>query len=167
MVIPAKIQDVTKNTMTEIESHLSEIDPIASNLIEGLQKVQQGEGYISDEAITACAEYFGMPEVEVEGVVSFYAQFKRIKPGFFSISICDGTACHIKGASLLIDWISAETGISEGETDKDGLFSLETVACLGCCSLAPVMSVNGEVFGNLNRKKTLRILKKFRREGMC
>ncbi len=134
-------------------------------LIKGLQMVQKKQGYISDESIKACAKYFQVPEVEVEGVVSFYAQFKRTQPGKYQICVCDGTACHIKGAPLVLDWISAELGIADGETSADGLFSLETVACLGCCSLAPVISINGEVFGKLDRKATIKLVKDFKKRG--
>ena len=84
-----------------------------------------------------------------------------MKPGRFKIAVCDGTACHIKGAPQIQQWISAELGIGPGETDKDGLFSLEVVACLGCCSLAPVMSINGRVYGKLDRKGVSRILKEY------
>lgn len=143
-------------------SFLNKIDRDKSNLIKGLQTVQAEHGYISDESICAVADYFKMPEAEVEGVVSFYAQFKRTKPGRFQISVCDGTACHIKGSNMVLEWISSELGINDGETDADGLFSLETVACLGCCSLAPVMSINGKVFGKLDRKSTLKVLKEYR-----
>lgn len=150
-------------------SHLSEllkkIETDRSNLIKALQAVQTDEGYISNEAIEAVAKHFAVSAVEVEGVVSFYAQFKRVKPGKFKISVCDGTACHIKGASLVSGWIAEDLGIKDGETDKEGLFSLETVACLGCCSLAPVISVNGKVFGNLDRKGLLKILKDYRKGG--
>lgn len=135
------------------------------NLIRGLQAVQENEGYISDEAIRGVADYFSLPTVEVEGVVSFYAQFKRAKPGKYQICVCDGTACHIKGSSLVLDWIITELGIKDGETDAEGLFSIETVACLGCCSLAPVLSVNGKVYGKLDRKKTIKILKEYRANG--
>jgi len=150
-------------------SHLSEllkkIDTDRSNLIKALQTVQTDEGYISNAAIEAIAHHFTISAVEVEGVVSFYAQFKRIKPGKYKISVCDGTACHIKGASLVTGWLSEDLGIKDGQTDKEGLFSLETVACLGCCSLAPVISVNGKVFGNLDRKGLLKILKDYRKGG--
>mgnify|MGYP001766253406 CR=1 FL=1 len=150
-------------------SHLSEllkkIETDRSNLIKALQAVQTDEGYISNEAIEAVAAHFTVSTVEVEGVVSFYAQFKRVKPGKYKISVCDGTACHIKGASLVAGWIAEDLGIKDGETDKEGLFSLETVACLGCCSLAPVISVNGKVFGNLDRKGLLKILKDYRKGG--
>ena len=140
---------------------LKNIESIPSNLIKGLQAVQSQEGYISDEAIEAVGKYFDISPVEVEGVLSFYAQFKRVKPGKFKIAVCDGTACHIKGAVQIRQWISDALGIQPGETDKDGIFSLETVACLGCCSLAPVMSINGRVYGKLDRKSTVKILKEY------
>jgi NADH:ubiquinone oxidoreductase subunit E len=135
------------------------------DLIKALQLVQEKEGYVSDDAIRAVAKALSAPEAEVEGVLSFYAQFKRVKPGKHQISACDGTACHIKGSTLILEWISGELGIKSGETTKDGLFSLSTVACLGCCSLAPVMSVNGKVYGKLDRKKLVAILKDYAKQG--
>ena len=146
-------------------SYLEQIEPIKGNLIRGLQLIQQEEGFLSDEALEACGTYFTVPAAEVEGVITFYAQFKRVKPGKYQISLCDGTACHIKGTPLIMDWVSTDLGICDGETDDNGLFSLETVACLGCCSLAPVLSINGEIFGNLDRKRTLRILKQHKKQG--
>ncbi|HSA32412.1 MAG TPA: NAD(P)H-dependent oxidoreductase subunit E [bacterium] len=151
--------------MSTVAASLKKIEPDRSNLIKALQAVQEEEGYISNEAIAEVARHFTVSVVEVEGVVSFYAQFKRVKPGKFKISVCDGTACHIKGASLVIGWISDELGIKGGETDNEGLFSLEIVACLGCCSLAPVISINGKVYGNLDRKGLLKILKDHRKGG--
>lgn len=151
--------------MSELSSVLQDLDKDRSNLIKALQLVQETAGYVSDTALMQISEYFSVAPVEVEGIVSFYAQFKRVKPGKNVISICDGTACHIKGASLISNWISDEIGIKDGETDQDGLFSLQTVACLGCCSLAPVISVNGEVFGNLDRKKLLRVLRQYKKIG--
>ena len=142
-------------------SYLEKIGKESSNLIKGLQAIQGVEGYVSDDGIRAAAEYFNIPAVEVEGVLSFYAQFKRVKPGKYKIAICDGTACHIKGSVQIQQWISDALGIKPGETDADGLFSLETVACLGCCSLAPVMSINGRVYGKLDRKNTVKILKEY------
>jgi len=145
-------------------SYLKEIDKEHSNLIKGLQLIHAHEGYVSDESIRAASDYFGIAEVEIEGVLTFYAQFKRIKPGKNKISICDGTACHIKGSKQIIEWVSSELGIKSGETDSEGIFSLETVACLGCCSLAPVMSINGKIFGKLDRKSTIKILKEYKKQ---
>ena len=140
---------------------LKAVPPEPGNLIKGLQLLQATEGYISDEGIRAAAEYFRRPEADVEGVVTFYAQFKRVKPGKYRISVCDGTACHLKGSAQVRQWLGQDLQLRPGETSADGMFSLETVACLGCCSLAPVMSVNGKVFGKLERKSMMKILKEF------
>lgn len=142
-------------------SFLEKISRDPSNLIKGLQQIQAEDGYVSDDAIRAAAEYFNIPEVEVEGVLSFYAQFKRVKPGKYQIAVCDGTACHIKGAPQVHEWLRQELGLAPGETDAQGLFSVETVACLGCCSLAPVISINGKVHAKLDRKSLKKILKEY------
>lgn len=146
-------------------SYLPEAGSEKGDLIRGLQLVQSREGYVSDDAIRAVSKHFGVPEAEVEGVLTFYAQFKRNKPGKYKICICDGTACHIKGATQVKAWLSAELGIDDGQATEDGLFSIETVACLGCCSLAPVLSVNGKVYGKLDRKAVTRILNEYRKLG--
>lgn len=135
-----------------------------SNLIKVLQTEQRKEGYISDAAIERVADEFNLPVVEVEGVVSFYTQFKRVPPGKYQIMVCDGTACHIIGSTLILDWLTDALGIEDGETDEEGLFSLESVACLGCCSLAPVISINGKVYGKLDRKKLLKIVKDYQKK---
>ena len=146
-------------------SYLSGIECAPGNLIKGLQLIQSKAGYLPDAGIRAAAEYFKIPVVEVEGVVTFYAQFKRVKPGRHQISACDGTACHIKGSTQIRAWVSAELGINDGETTEDGLFSIETVACLGCCSLAPVLSINGRVYGKLDRKSLTKILNEYKAKG--
>lgn len=153
--------------MAQINTMLKSFEKDRSYVIKALQSLQEMEGYISDAGILEIADYFEIPPVEVEGIVSFYAQFKRVKPGKFVIAVCDGTACHIKGASLVINWISDELGIRGGETDPEGLFSLDVVACLGCCSLAPVIAINGKFFGNLDRKKLMKILKRHRKKGVA
>lgn len=142
-------------------AYLEKIGSEPNNLIKGLQLIQSAEGYVSDDAIRAAAAYFKLPEVEIEGVLSFYAQFKRVKPGKYHICVCDGTACHIKGSNQVHTWLEQELGIKPGETAEDGIFSIETVACLGCCSLAPVLSINGKVYGKLDRKKLSKILKEY------
>jgi len=135
------------------------------DLIKALQLVQEREGYVSDDAIRAVAKAVSASEAEVEGVLSFYAQFKRVKPGKHQICICDGTACHIKGSTLISEWLAAELGARSGQTTPDGLFSIDTVACLGCCSLAPVMNVDGKVFGKLDRKSLIKILNEYRKQS--
>jgi len=152
--------------MSNVTEIINGFEKEGSYLIRALQEVQQSAGYISDDSIMNISDHFGVPVAEVEGVLSFYAQFKRTKPGKYQISICDGTACHIKGATLVETWISDELKIKSGETDPTGTFSLELVACLGCCSLAPVISVNGKVYGKLDRKELLKILKKYQKGEM-
>lgn len=149
--------------MSQLTLMLEGLSKKRDDLIKALQTIQEHEGYVSDEALAAIADHFSIPVVEVEGVVSFYAQFKRVKPGKYIISVCDGTACHIKGANLVSNWITDELGIRTGETDAEGRFSLESVACLGCCSLAPVVSINRRVYGNLDRKALIKILRRYQR----
>ena len=151
--------------MTKKFSYLAKIDSDKGNVIKGLQLIQKKEGYLSDQALEACCNYFRVPPAEIEGIITFYSQFKRQKPGKYQIHVCDGTACHIKGTPLILEWITSELQLDIGQTDAEDLFSVETVACLGCCSLAPVLSINGEIFGNLNRKSVMRILKKHKRQG--
>ncbi|MBO7146174.1 MAG: NAD(P)H-dependent oxidoreductase subunit E [Lentisphaeria bacterium] len=146
-------------------SYLSEVSAEKGNLIKGLQLIQEREGYVSDDGIKAAAAHFSLADAEVEGVLTFYAQFKRNKPGKYQISTCDGTACHIKGAPLIQEWLTTALGIKSGETTEDGLFSIETVACLGCCSLAPVMAINGRVYGKLDRKALLKIINEYKKQG--
>ncbi len=133
-------------------------------LIKALQLFQSEEGYISDKAIKIIADHFDISPVEVEGISSFYTQFKREKPAKYKVSVCDGTACHIKGSSLVLNWLNDELKKNR-KKDGDRLFSVETVACLGCCSLAPVVSINGKIYGNLDRKKLINIIEEYRESG--
>ena len=149
--------------MSNVNEVIGALEKDNSFLIKALQAVQQQEGFVSDESILKIADHFSVPPAEVEGVLTFYSQFKRVKPGKYVIAVCDGTACHIKGSNLIKNWIEDELKIKTGETDKTGTFSLESVACLGCCSLAPVVSINGKVYGKLDRKELLRILKKYQK----
>ncbi len=147
------------------EQLLKDFTKERSNLIKAVQHIQKIEGYISDQQIKNLADYFTIPVVDVEGVISFYTQFKRSKPGKYIINVCDGTACHIKGADRIANWITEFIGIQDGETDDKGHFSLETVACLGCCSLAPVIAINGKVYGNLDRKQVKKIITRYQKEA--
>jgi NADH-quinone oxidoreductase subunit E len=104
----------------------------------------------------------GLPEAKIFGVATFYNQFRLSAPGKYQVQICRGTACHVKGSFNLLEALQRELGIEAGATTRDGLFSLEVVACLGACSIAPVMTVNGEFYGRLDKKiveKTIRELR--------
>ena len=108
------------------------------------------------------AERTGVKPAKVLGVATFYTQF-RFKPvGKYLIMLCQGTACHVNGSELVLAAVKDELGIDDGDTTDDGLFSLKTVACLGCCSLSPVMMINGEAYGSLTPDKAVKILRELR-----
>jgi NADH-quinone oxidoreductase subunit E len=131
-------------------------------LIPVLQGVQAKLGYLPRQAMLAIAAYLNIAPVDVYGVVTFYNQFRLNPPGKYQVAICRGTACHVKGSFNLLETLQRELGIEAGATTRDGLFSLETVACIGACSIAPVMTVNGEFYGRLDKKKVEKILRELR-----
>jgi NADH-quinone oxidoreductase subunit E len=134
-------------------------------LIPLLQSAQESYGYIPESAIDHISEVVGIPSADIYGVITFYAQF-RLKPmGKNIIKICDGTACHVNSSTGIIKAIENELQISNDETTEDGLFTLQKVACLGCCSLSPVIMVNDETFGRLTPKKVQQLLKEYREES--
>ncbi len=135
------------------------------HLISILQDVQGVEGYLSRESINRIADYLHLPPSKVFGVATFYNQFKLNPPGKIQIQVCRGTACHVKGSLNLLDSLKLLLGIEVGGTTKDGLFTLETVACVGGCSIAPVITANGKFFGRLDKKKLEELIEKFRAAG--
>jgi len=131
----------------------------SGSLIPLLQSAQDSYGYIPEKIIYYISELTNKPPAEIYGVITFYSQF-RLKPiGKNLIRICEGTACHVNGAKSVLSVLQEELGISTGETTDDGNYSLVSVACLGCCSLAPVMMINDETFGNLTSDKIKKALK--------
>jgi NADH-quinone oxidoreductase subunit E len=131
-------------------------------LIPILQEIQGSLGYLSKESIGEVSEYLSLPEAKIFGVATFYNQFRLHAPGEHEIQVCRGTACHVRGSSSLLDLLETELGIEAGETTKDGLFSLEVVACLGACSIAPVITIDGEFYGRLDKKKLIAVLDEYR-----
>lgn len=127
-----------------------------------LQEIQRRHTYLPESLMEAVAEVSGIPIARLFGVATFYSQFRFTPQGKHLIRICKGTACHVAGAELLTSSISDELGIAEGETTEDLLFSLESVACLGCCSLAPVVMIDDEIYGKLTPKKIKGILKEYK-----
>ena len=132
-----------------------------SGIIAILQEIQEHYHYLPREVFPRLAEKLEMSEAEIYSIATFYENFSLEPKGKYVIKICDGTACHIKGSPMIQEWVKNELNVNVGETTADGLFSLESVACLGCCSLAPVMSINGRVYGKLDRKSTAKILKEY------
>jgi NADH-quinone oxidoreductase subunit E len=133
-------------------------------LIPLLQSAQDHFGYIPRRAIKYISTVTNVPEATIYGVITFYSQFRLQPMGKNMIRLCVGTACHVARAQILVDTIQDELGIEAGGTTADGIFTLFTVACLGCCSLAPVMMVNDETYGRLTPAEVRKILRKIRRE---
>lgn len=131
-------------------------------LIPLLQAAQETYGFIPEEAVRRIHEAVGVPAAEIYGVITFYSQF-RLKPlGKYLIKMCDGTACHVNGSERLATAIEDELRLGGNDTTPDGLFTLQKVACLGCCSLSPVIMINDETYGRLTPKKVQQLLKEYR-----
>lgn len=133
-------------------------------LIPVLQEVQEKEGYLSREAVSRISRELNLSESKVYGVASFYNQFRFQPRGKYEIQVCRGTACHVQGSKTILEILESELEISHGQTTRDGLFSLEEVACIGACGLAPVISINGEFFAKLNPEKIRKVIKEFRQK---
>ncbi len=134
------------------------------NLIPVLQKVQGRLGYLPREAMTEIAEYLNIPAIDVYGVVTFYNQFRLNPPGRHSIRVCLGTACHMKGGYITLDAWKRRLGINPRETTADREFDLDTVACVGCCTMAPVTVVDDKPEARVEPTKVDGILLAFERE---
>lgn len=144
----------------ELSSVLDTFRGEEEELIPILQDIQERFGYLPKEAMFDVSKFLGVPESRVYAVASFYAQF-RFKPmGKNTVSVCRGTACHVKGAPRILDEFKRVLGIDENETTEDQEYTLETVACLGCCALAPCATINDEVAANLTPKKVKSLFKK-------
>jgi NADH-quinone oxidoreductase subunit E len=153
-----------------IEVDLSLIDPLIEkyknkkgNLIPILQGTQEIFGFIPREAFIKINRDTGLELNEMYGVATFYAQFRLVPAGKHIIKMCHGTACHVQSVTAITDEILDFLEIKDGETTPDGIFTLETVACLGCCSLAPVMMIGEETYGKLTPKQALKIVKEMKR----
>jgi len=121
-------------------------------LIPILQEVQNNLGYLPEDVMLGIARFIGVPESRVYSVASFYAQFRLLPLGRKRVTVCRGTACHIRGAPQILNEIERTVGIREGETSDDLEYTLETVACIGCCALAPCIRINMDVHGEMTRE---------------
>jgi len=147
----------------ELLAFIDEWKEKPGNLIMILHKVQEEQGYISEDAAEEVAKLTGTHLSNVYGVMSFYHFFKTEKPGKYKISVCLGTACYLKGGQDIYDECRNLLKLQDGKVSTDdGMFSVEPVRCIGCCGLAPVMSINGEVYGKLTKDKVPAILDKYR-----
>jgi len=147
MVIETVAREKPSFTVIDAIVHKHNVQPGA--VIPVLQEIQETYGYVPPVAIERIAENMGIPASEIYGIVTFYAQFRLQPIGKNLIKVCHGTACHLSGAERIAEALAQVVNAREGETSPDGQFTVERVACLGCCSLAPCIMLNGEVHGRL------------------
>ena len=149
----------------ELKAFIEEWKDKPGNLIMVLHKVQQTYGYIPRDIAIETSRLLDVPLAKIYGVVTFYNFFKLQKAGKYLIQVCLGTACYLRGGDDLIKEFEKQLGVGVNTTTPDGLFSIEAVRCLGCCGLAPVAVVNGDVHGKLETKDVAGIIEKYRTQG--
>ncbi len=132
-------------------------------LIPILQEVQELDGHLSRDSVVRVARHLALPPSKVFGVATFYNQFRFQGRGTYNIQVCRGTACHVRGSLAVLDALRRALKIEPGETTRDGMFSLEVVACIGACGLAPVIAVNGEFHAGVSPDKVPAILNSYKR----
>lgn len=134
------------------------------SLIPILQEIQEEVGYLSEESVIAVSKHLKLPTSKIYGVATFYNQFRFEPVGKYHIQVCRGTACHVLGSATVLEKLEKLLKVKAGQTSKDGLFSLEVVACIGACGLAPVLSVNGEFHAKVNPDDMEALIKSYRRK---
>ncbi len=139
-------KEILEQILASYKGERCEIVPI-------LQEVQENFGYLPKEALQDIARFIGVPDIHVYSVASFYEQFRLLPLGRKRIAVCRGTACHIRGATQILHEIEKSIHLKEGETSEDLEYTLETVACIGCCALAPCIRINKEVTGCMSPEK--------------
>jgi NADH-quinone oxidoreductase E subunit len=128
------------------------------HLIPILQDVQKAEGFLSRESITEIGRWLDLPSSKIFGVATFFNMFRFQPKGKYHVMVCRGTACHVKGSKRVLDMVTRTLKIQPGETSRDKMFSLETVACMGACGLAPVVNINGQFYAKISPMKLQRII---------
>ena len=152
--------DLPKPILAFIEASNLSAHP-ESYLIAVLQKIQLHYGYLSPERLNAVSQLMQIPSAKVSGVANFYHFFTFVAKGKHQITVCLGTACYVKGGGLIMDRLKELLGIEAGHTTADGMFYLEAARCLGTCAMAPVLTVDGKVYGNVKRDNLERILAEY------
>ena len=159
------MREQTEQMTAELTSFIGEWKDKPGNLIMVLHKVQQTYGYIPRNIAIEISKMLDVPLAKIYGVVTFYNFFKLQKAGKYIAQVCLGTACYLRGGDDIIKEFESQLGIGVNATTPDGLFSVEAVRCLGCCGLAPVVVVNGEVYGKLKKDDVAGIIEKYRKLG--
>lgn len=145
--------------LSRIGTIIEEIDP-HGNLIALLQRAQDVYGYLPEPVVDEVARLSGIPASRIYGIITFYAQFTTVPTGRHKVCVCHGTACHVAGATRITEALEQELAVADGETRADREFNLDSVACMGACSQAPVMRVDDETFGNLTADETRKIARR-------
>ena len=159
------MNEIIEKMTPEISAFIDEWKSKPGNLIMVLHQVQQTYGYIPRNIAIEISERLSVPLAKIYGVVTFYNFFKLEKAVKYKIQVCLGTACYIRGGDDLLKTLEKELGIGLNSTTPDGMFSIEAVRCLGCCGLAPVIVVNGNVHGRLTSKDVPAIIEQYRKQG--
>ena len=147
--------------ITRIDQIIDKHEAKASSLVQVLLEIQSENHWLPKEALERVAERLQVPLSRIQHIVTFYKAFSLVPKGRHEIHVCMGTACHVRGAQRILDRVEDITGIKAGETDQDLKFSLETVNCLGCCAMGPVMVVDGAYYGKLAPAKSEEVLKNY------
>jgi len=154
-----------KNDFSLLEPCLQKYDLVPGSLITILQNAQEIYGYLPVDVILHISQRTGIKVTKIMGVATFYSQFRLEPVGKYLIMLCQGTACHVNGSLQIEKVINEYLGIKDGETTADGLFTLKNVACLGCCSLSPVMMINDDTYGSLTPEKAVSIFKELQEKA--
>ena len=141
-----------------LDELFEQYQPIKDNLIQLLNEIQEHYGYVPTRAQKALSEFLKVPMAEIYGVITFYSRFTLKPKGKYHIAVCLGTACFVKGSQKIMDRLKDRLKIESGETTADGNFSIEETRCVGACGLAPVFTVNGEVYGKATVQKLDQVL---------
>jgi NADH-quinone oxidoreductase subunit E len=148
-----------------IESILKKYDNCnRDSLISLLQDIQENEGYLSEEAIVKTGEKLKIPTSKIYGVATFYNQFRFEPTGKYHVMVCRGTACHVLGSLTVLQELEKVLKIKAGQTSRDGLFSIEVVACMGACGLAPVININGSFYAKVTSESIKEIIESYRKK---
>ncbi len=142
----------------KIDQIIDKYDGEASSLIQILLDIQSENHWLPKEALTRVGEKLNVPMSRIQHITTFYKHFSLSPKGKHEVHVCVGTACHVRGAERILDTVHEVTGVGAGETDPDLNFSVETVSCLGCCALGPVIVVDGEIHGNVEQAETAAVL---------
>ncbi|HEY96304.1 MAG TPA: NADH-quinone oxidoreductase subunit NuoE [Dehalococcoidia bacterium] len=159
MTCACEIQDIMEKVLANHTAAQKD------NLIPILQETQEALGYLPPEAMEKIASFLGISPGVVLGVATFYAQFKRVPSGKMKVTVCRGTACHVRGGARILKEVERRLSIKPGETTEDMEYSLETVACIGACALAPNITINNDVHGQMTTKKVGEIFSDRTRES--